>query len=233
MYPPPVVDLTGSDRMTVDDVVVRTMGLLAVTVLSGGLAWALIRDPALMRGVWIGAAVVGLVIGLIISFRRITNPGLIVAYAAVEGVFVGLFSKVFETFYPGIVLQAAIGTLAIFTIMTALYKFRVIRNSPRFTRGVTAAMIGVFAVILVNWVISLFTHDPGLRGGGPFSILFSLVVIVVASLTFILDFDLIEQSVRMGAPKQMAWTCAFGLLVGLIWVYLEVVRLLSYLRGRS
>ena len=232
-YPSPVVDLSGTDRMTVDDVVVRTMGLLAVTVLSGGVAWALIRDPALMRSVWIGAALVGLVIGLIISFRRVTNPGLILAYAVVEGVFVGMFSKVFETYYQGIVLQGAIGTVGIFMIMTALYKFRVIRNSPRFARGVMAAMVGVFALILVNWLIYLFTGNPGLRGGGPLSIIFSLVVIVVASLTFILDFDLIEQSVRMGAPRQMAWTCAFGLLVGLIWVYLEVVRLLSYLRGRN
>jgi uncharacterized YccA/Bax inhibitor family protein len=235
-YPSPVVDLTGTDRMTVDDVVVRTVGLVALTAISAGVAWNLI--PRSLTGpFWIGAALVGLVIGLIISFRRITNPPLILTYAVVEGVFVGMFSRVFESVYPGIILQASIGTLGIFLVMSALYKFRVIRNTPRFSRGVIAAMSGIFVLILVNWVANLFGHNLGLRGdsqgnGTPLAIIFSLIVIVVASLTFILDFDLIEQSVRMGAPKQVAWTCAFGLLVGLIWVYLEVVRLLGYLRGR-
>ena len=235
-YPSPVVDLAGTGRMTVDDVVVRTVGLVALTAISAGVAWKLV-PPALTGPVWIGAALVGVVIGLVISFRRITNPPLILTYAVVEGVFVGMFSKVFENIYPGIVLQASIGTLGIFLVMSALYKFRVIRNTPRFSRGVIGAMGGIFVLILVNWVLSLFHVFTGLRGDSqgnatPLAIIFSLVVIVVASLTFILDFDLIEQSVRMGAPKQVAWTCAFGLLVGLIWVYLEVVRLLGYLRGR-
>jgi uncharacterized YccA/Bax inhibitor family protein len=227
----------GTDRMTVDDVVVRTVGLLLVTVISAAVAWNAVPDQWL-GAVWIGAAMVGLVIGLVISFARLTNPALILAYAVVEGVFVGLFSKVFEDRYHGIVLQAAIGTLGVFTVMTLLYRFRVIRNTPRFQRGVLGAMGGIFILILVNWLLNVFGGpNLGLRGdaaggGTPLAIIFSLVVIVVASLTFILDFDLIEQSVRAGAPKSTAWTCAFGLLVGLIWVYLEIVRLLGYLRGR-
>jgi uncharacterized YccA/Bax inhibitor family protein len=236
-YPSPVVSAAGSDRMTIDDVVVRTVGLLIVTALSGAAIWAAVDTGAvserLVSPIWIGAALVGVVIGLIISFRRITNPPLILAYAVVEGVAVGMFSMWFESRYPGIILQALIGTFGIFLVMTALYRFRVIRNSPRFSRGVIAAMSGIFVLILVSWVLSFFGINTHLRDGGTFSIIFSLVVIVVASLTFILDFDLIEQSIRYGAPKSTAWTCAFGLLVGLIWVYLEVVRLLSYLRGRN
>jgi len=236
-YPSPVVSAAGSDRMTIDDVVVRTVGLLIVTALSGAAIWAAVDtgvvSERLVSPIWIGAALVGVVIGLIISFRRITNPPLILAYAVVEGVAVGMFSMWFESRYPGIILQALIGTFGIFLVMTALYRFRVIRNSPRFSRGVIAAMSGIFVLILASWVLSLFGVNTGLRDGGTFSIIFSLVVIVVASLTFILDFDLIEQSIRYGAPKSTAWTCAFGLLVGLIWVYLEVVRLLSYLRGRN
>jgi uncharacterized YccA/Bax inhibitor family protein len=234
IYPSPVVETAGTGPMTIDDVVVRTVGLVALTAISAGIAWWLV--PASLTGpVWIGAAVVGLVIGLIVSFRRITNPPLILAYAVIEGVFVGMFSRVFENVYPGIVLQASIGTFGIFLVMSALYKFRVIRNTPRFSRGVIGAMTGIFVLILANFVLSLFNVHTGLRGNvdgsvSPLAIIFSLVVIVVASLTFILDFDLIEQSVRMGAPRQMAWTCAFGLLVGLIWVYLEVVRLLGYMR---
>jgi uncharacterized YccA/Bax inhibitor family protein len=237
-YSSPVIETTAAtDRMTIDDVVVRTVGLLLLTGVSGALAWALVPQ-SLVGPIWIMSALAGLVIGLVISFKRITSPPLILTYAVVEGVFVGLVSKFFEYRFPGIVLQAVVGTFGIFLVMTALYKFRVIRATPRFARGLIAAVWGVLAIILVNFILSLFGVYTGLRGdasgkGGALAIGFSLVVIVIASLTFILDFDLIEQSVRAGAPRQVAWTCAFGLLVGLIWVYLEVLRLLSYLRGRD
>jgi uncharacterized YccA/Bax inhibitor family protein len=232
-----VVSPASTDRMTVDDVVVRTVGLLLLTGISGAAAWAMVPVEVLRPTMW-GAAILGLIVGLVISFARITNPLLIGAYAIVEGVFVGLISKVYESLFNGIVLQAAVGTFGVFFIMSMLYKFKVIRATPRFTRGLMAALVGVVAVILVNWVLSIFGVYTGLRGdsmgnGGWLAIGFSLVVIVIASLTFILDFDLIEQSVRAGAPRKMAWTCAFGLLVGLIWVYLEILRLLSYLRGRD
>jgi uncharacterized YccA/Bax inhibitor family protein len=236
-YPPVTTTTTYADRMTVDDVVVRTVGLLALTGASGAVAWTLVPDRLLFAA-WMGAAIVGLIIGLVISFARITNPLLIATYAVVEGVFVGLVSKAYNSHYSGIVIQAVAGTFGVFFLMSMLYKFRVIRATPRFTRGVIAAMFGIFAVIIVDWILSLFGVYSGLRGGadgrgGALAIAFSLVVIVIAALTFILDFDLIEQSVRQGAPRKMAWTCAFGLLVGLIWVYLEVLRLLSYLRGRN
>jgi uncharacterized YccA/Bax inhibitor family protein len=230
-YSSPVVS-AASDRLTIDDVVVRTVTLLAVTGISAFLA-VLLVPPSLVGAAWIGGALVGLVLGLIISFKRITNPPLILTYAVAEGIFLGMVSEFFESRYPGIVVQAAAATFGIFLIMTALYKFRVIRATPKFTRGLMAAVVGVFGVILVNFVLSLFGVNTHLRDGSGFAIIFSIVIIVIASLTFILDFDLIEQSINQGAPKRMAWTCAFGLLVGLIWVYLEVLRLLSYLRGRN
>jgi uncharacterized YccA/Bax inhibitor family protein len=235
-YTSPVV-ATATDRMTIDDVVIRTVGLLLLTGLSGALAWALVPVEIALP-ILIGSALIGLVIGLIVSFKRITNPPLILAYAVVEGVFVGLISKFFESSYPGIVVQAMVGTFGIFLVMTALYKFKVIRATPKFARGLMAAVFGIVAIMLVNFVLSMFGVTTGLRGdangnGSLLAIGFSIVVIIIASLTFILDFDLIEQSVRNGAPRNMAWTCAFGLLVGLIWVYLEVLRLLSYLRGRD
>lgn len=229
-YYSPVVAAT-TDRMTIDDVVVRTVGLLALTAISAFAAVYLI-PPDLARPAWIGAAMIGLVLGLIISFKQITNPPLILAYAVVEGVFLGMVSAFFEVAYPGIVIQAAAATFGIFLIMTALYRFRVIRATPKFARGLMAAVFGVLGIVLVNFVLSLFGVNTHLRDGSIWSIVFSLVVIVIASLTFILDFDLIERSVAQGAPRKLAWTCAFGLLVGLIWVYIEVLRLLSYLRGR-
>jgi uncharacterized YccA/Bax inhibitor family protein len=222
-----------ADRMTVDDVVVKTVSLLALTALSGIVTAVLIKDPGTLLTFWIGGAFVGLILGLIISFTRSVNPALIMAYAVVEGVFLGAVSKAYNGVYEGIVVQAAVATFGIFFVMAALYKARVLRATPKFRRGVIGAMLGIFAVIIVNLLLSLFGVHTPLRDGSPIAILFSLFIIVVASLTFILDFDLIEQSVAQGAPKQLAWYCAFGVLVGLIWVYLEVLRLLSYLRGRN
>jgi len=237
-YPQPAYPsvIQGTDRMTIDDVVVRTVGLLALTGLSGAAAWVLVPDNLLGIGIMTGA-MIGLVVGLVISFKRITNPLPIAVYAVAEGVAVGLVSKAYESAYGGIVLQAVVGTFGVFLTMAALYKFKVIRATPRFARGVIGAMFGIFAVIMVNWILSLFHVNTGLRGDASghaswLAIGFSLVVIVVAALTFILDFDQIERGVRAGAPRSTAWTCAFGLLVGLIWVYLEVLRLIGYLRER-
>jgi uncharacterized YccA/Bax inhibitor family protein len=155
--------------MTIDDVVVRTVGLLGLTGLSAAVAWAIVPDGA-EGGFAFAAAMVGLVLGLVISFARITNPLLIGAYAVIEGVFVGLFSKVMENWYDGIVLQAAAATFGIFFIMAMLYKAQVIRATPRFAKGLIAAIVGVFSVIMINLVLALFggnTHTCGTAAGWP------------------------------------------------------------------
>lgn len=218
--------------MSIDDVVVKTVTLLFLLGASAAAAWVLVPD-ALLGIAWIGAAMVGLVLGLIISFSRIANPALVIAYAVVEGVFVGMVSKVFNAAYPGIVLQAVVASFAVFFVMAILYRVRAIRATPRFTRMVTAAVAGLFVVMLINFVLALFGVTTGLRGGGnpALAIGFSLVCIVVASLTFILDFDQIEQGIRMGLPQRYSWTAAFGILVGLVWLYLEILRLLRYVRN--
>jgi uncharacterized YccA/Bax inhibitor family protein len=216
--------------MTIDDVVVRTVALLALTGVAAALSWTLVPE-SLTLPVWIGAAMVGLVLGLVIAFARVTNPLLIGAYALVEGVFLGQVSRYYESFFDGIVLQAVIGTFGVFFLMAILYKVKAIRATKRFTRGVIAAMLGVFALMLVNFVLSLFGVNTHLRDGSPIAIGFSIVVIVIAALTFILDFAQIEEGVRYGMPKRFAWACAFGILVGLIWLYLEILRLHSYFQG--
>ena len=216
--------------MTIDDVVVKTVTLLGITGLSAVAAWILVPD-ALLGPVWIGSAIVGLVLGLVISFSRMANPALIVAYAVIEGAFVGLVSKTFESFYNGIVLQAVVATFGVFFLMAVLYRARVIRATPKFARGLIAVMAGLFAVMLVNFVLSLFGFNTGLRDGGALGIGFSLICIVVASLSFILSFNEVEEGVRMGLPQRYSWVAAFGILVSLIWLYLEVLRLLSYFQG--
>ncbi len=228
-YPvaPPVVQ-----PMTVDDVVTRTVTLLGLTGIAAALAWAIVPDGSELAFAGV-AAMVGLVLGLVISFAQITNAAVIGAYALVEGVFVGLFSKALENWYDGIVLQAAAATFGIFFVMTLLYKSRMIRATPRFRRGVIAALVGAVSVMLINLVLALFGVNTHLRDGSGLAIVFSLVVIVIGALSFVLSFDEIETGIRYGMPQKFAWTCAFGLLVGLIWVYLEVLRLLSYIQGRG
>ncbi|MEV1288992.1 Bax inhibitor-1/YccA family protein [Micromonospora sp. NPDC049679] len=218
--------------MTIDDVVVKTVTLLGITGLSAVAAWTLIPD-ALIGAAWIGAAIVGLVLGLVISFSRMANPALVIAYAVVEGAFVGLVSKYFEVIagFQGIVLQAVVATFGVFFLMAMLYKAKVIRATPKFVRGMVAAMVGVFAVMMINLVLSLFGVETGLRSNGGLGIIFSLVCIVIASLSFVLSFHEVEEGVRMGLPQRYAWTAAFGILVSLIWLYLEILRLLSFFQG--
>jgi uncharacterized YccA/Bax inhibitor family protein len=233
--PPQVPDVLGAqeDRLTLDDVVVKTVGLLALLGVTGLATAFLVQDMGTLLAFWMGGMIVGLILGFIITFRRVTSPPLILAYTVAEGAFLGAVSKFYESFYNGIVVQAALGAFGIFVVMAALYRARVIRATPKFTRGVIGALTAAFALVVVRFVLSLFGAGSVLYNGHPIAIIISLFIIVVGALTFILDFDLIEQSVARGAPKSMAWQCAFGLLVGLIWVYLEVLRLLSYLRGRN
>lgn len=216
--------------MTVDDVVVRTVALLAITGVVGAFTWAIV-PVEFSLGAALAGGLIGLVLGLVISFARITNPLIIGAYAAVEGVFLGAISEAFNDAYPGIVLQAVIGTFGLFFVMAALYKIRAIRATPRFVRGVVAAMIGCFALMMINLVLSFFNVDTGLRSGGPLAILFSVVCIIVAALSFVLSFAEVEQGVRYGLPQRYAWHASFGILVSLVWLYLEILRLLGYLRN--
>jgi len=218
--------------MTIDDVVVKTVTLLGITGVSAVAAWNLIPD-SMLGAAWIGAAMLGLVLGLIISFSRTANPALVVAYAVIEGAFVGLVSKFYQEIagFEGIVLQAVIATFGVFFMMAFLYRARVIRATPKFQRAMIAIMAGLFAVMMINFVLALFGFSTGLRSNGALGIIFSVVCIVVASLSFILSFNEVEEGVRMGLPQRYSWMAAFGILVSLIWLYLEMLRLLSFLQG--
>src|SRR4029453_17462045 len=142
--------------MTIDDVVVKTVTLLGITGISAVAAWNLIPDT-LLGAAWVGTAIVGLVLGLIISSSRMANPALVITYAVVEGAFVGLASKFFQEIagYQGIVLQAVVATFGVFFLMAFLYRARVIRATPKFARVMIAVMAGLFAVILINWVLAI------------------------------------------------------------------------------
>jgi uncharacterized YccA/Bax inhibitor family protein len=223
--------------MTMDDVVVRTVALIAVTGIFGAAAWTLLPDSGGITAIAaIGSIIAGLVLGLVISFMQVTNPAVIIPYAALQGVALGLVSRWYEDAFNGIVIQAVIGTFGIFAIMAVLYKLQIVRATPRFTKMVIGALVGVVVLSLANYLFYLFDINLGLRDYGTdgkvgwLPIVFSLVIVVVGALTFVLDFDAVEQGVRGGLPEKYAWYCAFGILVGLIFLYWEILRLLSYLR---
>jgi len=171
------------------------------------------------------------VLSLVIIFKRMISPPLIIAYAAVEGVFLGAITGVFNQWYPGIAAQAIVGTLGVFGGMLVVYKTGAIRVTPRLTKMIIGGIIGVAVLMLFNLVMGLFGVDVGLRSGGTMAIVFSIVCIALAAFSFLLDFDSIDKAIKEGAPANTSWYFAFGLMVTLVWLYLEILRLLSYMRN--
>ncbi|MGY1820402.1 Bax inhibitor-1/YccA family membrane protein [Geodermatophilus sp. SYSU D00079] len=213
--------------MTMDDVVQKTGLSFLVTVLAAAAVWAMPGQAA--WGLALPAVLVAFVLGLVISFKQIANPVATLAYGALYGVALGAISEAFNTIYPGIVVQALIGTFGVFAGMLVVYKTGAIRVTPKLTRWIVGAMFGVLALVLVNLVAGFFTPGGlGLRDGGPIAILFSVVVIGIAAFSLLLDFDMADEAIRRGAPAKFAWYIAFGLLVTVVWLYLEILRLLSY-----
>ena len=214
--------------MTMDDVFTKTGLSFLVTVLAAAAIWALPGQTG--WGLALPAVFAGLILGLVISFRGIANPVATLAYAAIEGVFLGAISEAFNTVYPGIVIQAVLGTFGVFIGMLVVYKTGAIRVTPKFTRWLVGALVGALLLMVANFVLALFHVDLGLRSGGGLAIAFSLLVIGIAALSLLVDFDMADEAIRRGAPAKFAWYVAFGLLVTVIWLYLEILRLLAISR---
>ena len=217
--------------MTMDDVVTKTGISFLVTVLSAAVTWALLPTD-LAWGLALPSVLVAFVLGLVISFKQIANPVATLAYGVLYGIALGAISEAFNDIYSGIVVQALIGTFGVFAGMLVVYKTGAIRVTPKLTRWVVGALVGALVLTLVNVLMGLFTTgDPlGLRDGGPVAIGFSLLMIGIAAFMLLLDFDAADEAIRRGAPPKFAWYIAFGLLVTVIWLYMEILRLLSYFR---
>jgi uncharacterized YccA/Bax inhibitor family protein len=222
---------TGRAYMTMDDVVTKTGISFLVTVLAAAATWALLPSD-LAWGLALPSVLVAFVLGLVISFKQIANPVATLAYGVLYGIALGAISEAFNDIYAGIVIQALIGTFGVFAGMLVVYKTGAIRVTPKLTRWVVGALVGALVLTLVNVLMGLFTTgDPlGLRSGGPVAIGFSLIMIGVAAFMLLLDFDAADEAIRRGAPPKFAWYIAFGLLVTVIWLYMEILRLLSYFR---
>ncbi len=220
-------------RMTIDDVVVKTGLMLATMVVTGAAAWFLNAGP----GVIGLAGIAGFVLALVNIFKRQVSPALVMAYAVAQGAFVGGISHVYAgAFGGGIVVQAVLGTTAVFAAVLVGYKSGRLRATPRFTKVVTFGLLGLVGLVLVNALIGIFGDGDalGIRGENlGLSVLVSVGLIVFGALTFVLDFDQADRMVAAGVPEKESWRVAFGLVVGLVFLYLEILRLLSYLQGRD
>ncbi|MCW2615259.1 MAG: hypothetical protein JWN08_2253 [Frankiales bacterium] len=228
-----VADIYGTpQRMTMDDVIVKTGLLLAIVVGVGAASW--VADVPLGLGAL--AALVGFALAMVNIFKKQVSPGLVMAYAVAQGVFLGTISASYEGQYRGIVVQAIVGTAAVFGAVLFGYKSGRLRATPKFTKVVTFGLVGLVAVMLVNLLVGAFTTgDPlGISGGNTgLSILFTGGLIVFGALTFVLDFDQADAMIAAGVPEREAWRVGFGLVVGLVFLYLNILRLLSYLQGND
>ncbi len=229
--------LSGDGTMTMNGTVNKTGLLLALVLLGATISWSKYAGPASIPTLYpliIGGAIAGLVLALITVFKKqwaaYTGP----LYAVAEGLCLGALSAMFEARYPGIVMQAVGLTFGTMAVMLLAYRSGWIRATEKFKLGVVAATGGVFLLYLVDMVLGFFGHHIGfINGSSALGIGFSVVVVVIAALNLILDFDLIESGVKAGAPKYMEWYGAFALVVTLVWLYLELLRLLSKLQSRS
>ena len=219
--------------MTIDDVITKSAITMGLLMLVAGAAFVL-TPLSLLMPTLILSGLVGFVTVLIVALRRVLNPVAVLAYAVIEGIFIGAFSKVFEMMYPGIVVQAVLGTFVAAGATLAAYKFLRIRVTNQFRRIVVMSTFAFAGVMLVNFVLAMFGVNLGMRtvGGGisMIAVIASLVGVVLAVMNLILDFDFIEQGVRNQAPAVESWRGAFGLTVTMVWLYTELLRILSYLR---
>ena len=226
------IDNSTSQVMTLDGAVNKTILCLGLLLTSG--IYSFRNYEIWMSLIW-PLVIVGFIVALITIFKKTWSPVTAPVYAIVEGLALGAISMGFEKMFPGIAFQAIYLTCGIFLTLLFLYKFRIINATENFKLGLVAATGGIFLVYLTSFIMSFFGASIPIMNplnGSIISIGFSLFVVVIAALNLVLDFDFIEEGAENGAPKYMEWYSAFGLMVTLVWLYLEILKLLSKLRSR-
>lgn len=235
LYNKPSANANQTGRMTYDDVIMKTVMTLGLVLVGAALGWFV---PVLM----FPGMIVGLVLGLVNSFKKEPSPALILAYAVFEGMFLGGLTGLLEGQFPGIAIQALLGTLSVFLVTLVLFRNAKVRATPKMTRFFMIALAGYALFSLVNFFLMIFnvTTTPwGMNGMDipgtniPFGVVIGLLAIGLAAFSLIVDFTSIEQGVQRGLPTKYSWTAAFGLTVTLVWLYVEILRLLAILRGND
>jgi uncharacterized YccA/Bax inhibitor family protein len=225
----------GQHSMTVQGTVNKTLILFGVLLLTAGWSWSMAGNPSVkpaLTFIFMGSMFAGLIAAVATSFKPNWAPVSAPIYAACQGVFLGIASLMFETRYPGIVINAVGLTFGVMLAMLMGYKAGFLQATPALRKGLTIAIIGLMVFYGIVWIASMFgVTPPGfINGGGPLGIAFSLFVVGLAAMSLVLDFDFIESAAREGLSKKMEWYGAFGLMVTLIWLYIEILRLLSKTR---
>ena len=215
--------------MTLEGAVNKTGIGLFLIMTAAYFTWTNPSPPIMF-----GGAIGGFVVALVTIFKKTWSPITVPVYALLEGLFLGGISRFFDDRFPGIASQAIILTLGILGALLLAYKSKLIKPTENFKLGIAAATGGIFLIYMINIIMGFFGSGiPMIHESGMIGIGFSVFVVIIASLNLVLDFDFIEQGVEQGAPKYMEWYGAFGLLVTLIWLYLEILRLLAKLQSRN
>jgi len=225
--------IAGEEKMTIKGTVNKSFILIALVFSTALLSWDFMLKSGSGTIYVIGAAILALIVGLVTSFKPTWSPYTAPAYALFEGVFLGAISGFFDAMYPGIAIQAVLLTCATFICLLLAYRSGWIRATENFKLGIVAATGAIALIYLASFVLGFFgIQIPLIHGNGIVGIIFSLVVVVIAALNLVLDFDFIEQGEANGAPKYMEWYASYGLLVTLVWLYIEILKLLVKLAGR-
>ncbi|MFD5224694.1 Bax inhibitor-1/YccA family protein [Microbacterium sp. NPDC058342] len=247
MYTAPAAGAHETDRMTVEDTVWKTAGLFGILLVTAAIGWVWTMASAATGQAnltpWIIGALGGFVLAMVITFtsRKKVRPALIFGYAAFEGLFIGGISAFFELLWPGVVLQATLATVAVVGVTLALFASGKVRASAKMTKIFMIAMIGYLVFSLLNIVLmwtGVSDNPWGLRGeieffGIPLGVIIGVLVVFMAAYSLVLDFDQIQQGVRNGAPRKYGWLGAFGIMVTVVWLYVEILRILAILRGND
>ncbi len=224
-----------SEVMTINGTVNKTAILLAIVVMTSLYTWSKVQSidgPGAALPLVMGGAIGGFIVAMITIFKKTWSPVTAPLYAGLEGLALGGISAFYEARYPGIVLQAVVLTFGTLAALLMAYRSGLIKVTENFKLGVVAATGGIAILYIINMVMGFFGHSMGfIHNSGVLGIGFSAVVVVVAALNLVLDFDFIEEGAEQGAPKYMEWYASFGLIVTLVWLYLELLRLLSKLRN--
>ncbi len=222
--------------MTINGTINKIGLMLLLLIAAASYTWRMVSgaDPGNAGVFAVIGAIGGLIVALVTVFRPRSSALTAPVYAILEGLFLGAISAIINAQYPGVAFQAVLLTIGTLFTMLFLYRSGRIRATPRFQRGVLMATGAVFFAYMISWILSLFGMAVGfMHSAGPLGILINLVIIVIAALNLIMDFDFIEKGAQMSAPKFMEWYGAFGLMVTLVWLYIEFLRLLARFSGRD
>ncbi|WP_075889012.1 MULTISPECIES: Bax inhibitor-1/YccA family protein [Actinomyces] len=232
-------DAVDRGRMTYDDVIMKTGLLFGVLLVGAVLAWmATVANPGLGVLLMGAGMLVGFVLAMVNIFSKTIRPALIMAYAAAQGLAMGGLSAIMEAQYDGIVGQAVLATAAVFAVTLALFASGRVRNSPKLARFTLIALIGILVYRVLNWILVLtgvFSTAGGMNDatfmGFQLGTVVGVVAVLIGAACLIQDFDQAKVGVEMGAPAKFAWSCAFGLMVTVVWMYVEILQLLGRMRN--